>query len=155
MKQVYFPAGIQFRALAPLRADFVGMSDYFPAEGRNITACLDGLNAELFATFRSDKKVVVDAGAFGEAEMNLSDIYTADFGPADSMVFRALRLYPSHQLCSGVNIHVDCQYGAGGLSTSSSVAAPVAPRHSRQLRSDSTHSESWREPLERAAPASG
>lgn len=125
MKKIKFKSGTQFRAYAPLRVDFVGMSDFFPTFGRNINACLAGLNAELYATFRSDDLVRVDAGAFGIAEMKLDEIYKREFAKEDPMFFKALRMYPDFKLENGVNIHIDCQYGAGGLSTSSSVAGAI------------------------------
>ena len=125
MKEVWFPAGTQFRALAPLRADIAGMSDHFPAKGRNINACLAGLNAELFATFRNDDTIEIDTGKFGMAKMRLPEIYASDFGPKDPMVFKAIKMYSGHRLRTGVSVHIDCQYGAGGLSTSSSVAAAI------------------------------
>lgn len=125
MKKARYKAGTQFRAYAPLRVDFVGMSDFFPAFGRNINASLLGLNAELYATFRADKIVKVDAGTFGVAKMRLDEIYEREFGKEDSMFFKALKMYPDFRLESGLDIQIDCQYGAGGLSTSSSVAGAI------------------------------
>lgn len=125
MKQVFLPKGKQYRAVAPLRADFSGMADYYRAKGRIINACLLGLDAGLYATVRADDKVRINAGVFGNAEMRLSEIYTSDFGLGDPMFFKALRMYPDHELKSGLDISIDCQYGAGGLSTSSSVAAAI------------------------------
>lgn len=125
MIAVRLPAGAQFRAVAALRGDFIGMSDYYQAKGRIINACLSGLNAELFATFRSDDRVRINAGAFGTAEMRLPEIYEGKFGLDDQMLFKSLQMYPGHRLLSGIDVHIDCQYGAGGLSTSSSVAAAI------------------------------
>lgn len=125
IKAVKITPGKQYRSIAPLRVDLAGMSDFFRARGVCINACLLGLNAELFATTRDDDLVVVDAGVFGQAQMSLGEIYRADLDQKAPMFFKALQLYPGHRLQTGCNVRIDCQYGAGGLSTSSSVAGAI------------------------------
>lgn len=117
--------GAQWRAKAPLRVDFVGMSDARFATGRCINACLLGLHAMLYATAREDDIVHIDSGRFGVSEARLSEIYEMEITPKSHMLFRALRLYPEHRLTTGLDVAINCQYGSGGLSTSSSVSAAI------------------------------
>lgn len=115
----------QWQAIGPLRVDLVGMSDARFALGRCINACLRGLFAELYATARDDDYLMIDAGQFGTSEIRLPDIYSLEVLPESPMFCRALQLYPEFRLATGLNITINCQYGSGGLSTSSSVSAAI------------------------------
>ena len=123
MQEYRVSAGTKLQAKAPLRLDFVGMSDYFPARGINLNAAISGLSADLYAEFRDDDLVTVHAGEHGTYEMRLEEVYERD--DHDQMFMKALKMYPGRRLVSGVDVYIDCQYGAGGLSTSSSVAAAI------------------------------
>lgn len=101
---------------SPLRVDFMGMTDYFPVDGKCINATI-GLKAYLRVAARNDDKITVNAGSFGEHTYHLSDISSAD-----DMFIRALALVEyGKRFKFGMDVCVDCEYGAIGLSSSSSV----------------------------------
>lgn len=118
MKKLWRKGLSVIEAEAPLRVDFVGMTDHIPAEGWCLNAAIDHPVARLRMEARNDRQVVIDAGSFGR------DItYSLDqIGSSDDMFMKALEKC-GYAEDFGMHVKVDCETGTGGLSSSSSVGA--------------------------------
>lgn len=111
--------GAVVTATSPLRVDFCGMTDYIPAESWCVNATVGGLTARLRMESRQDDQIHIDAGSYGIATFTLADI-----GKSDNMFMRALDEHDYAQRFDfGLIVKVNCEFGAIGLSSSSSVAS--------------------------------
>ncbi len=110
-------------AESPLRVDLCGMTDYIPAEGWCVNSTI-GLLAKAYYEARSDDRVVIDAGSYGVEAFSLADI-----GTSNNMLLKSM-LLNGYDFPFGLNVDVNCEFGAIGLSSSSSVASLYNAFHS-------------------------
>lgn len=111
--------GAVVTATSPLRVDFCGMTDYIPAESWCVNATVGGLKARLRMEAGQDERIHIDAGSYGIATFTLNDI-----GKSNNMFMRALDEHDYAQRFDfGLTVKVNCEFGAIGLSSSSSVAS--------------------------------
>jgi len=117
MRKIWKKSSI-VKAICPLRVDLSGMTDYIQAQGSCVNSTI-GLIARLSLSARTDKKITVDAGSYGIETFSLDEIPTNK-----NMFARALDLVGYTKAFDfGMDVKVDCEYGAIGLSSSSSVGA--------------------------------
>lgn len=117
MKPLWQPGKV-IEALSFLRVDFVGMADYVPIAGKCVNATIN-LPARLRMEARKDDQIHISAGTFGLAKYDIGQI---NDGQAGDMFMRALSAV-DYPFAFGANVAVDCEFGAIGMSSSSSVAA--------------------------------
>jgi len=106
-------------ASSPLRVDMCGMTDYIPAESWCVNATVTGLSARARLQARGDRLVRVVSGANESYTLCLDEV-----AGAPSTFARALALHDyASAFDFGVDVKVECELGALGLSSSSSVAS--------------------------------
>lgn len=118
MRELWRP-GSAVAADSPLRVDLCGMTDYIPAESWCVNTTLTGLTARLRVSARDDDQVRINAGTYGTTVLPL-----ADAGREGSMFAEALTVHNyADSYDFGMDVKVNCEFGAIGLSSSSSVAS--------------------------------
>ncbi len=118
MKKLWRP-GSAVAAASPLRVDLCGMTDYIPAESWCVNTTLTGLTARLRVAARDDDLVRINAGTYGTTVVPLADVEkTKGMFPSALVRHNYADIYDF-----GMDVKVNCEFGAIGLSSSSSVAS--------------------------------